>query len=40
MKNELQGTLEGSEAEIHLESPKVTLKKVANWKAPRDDGLS
>ena len=39
MNNELQGIEESPEAEIHLDSLNVKLKKVANWKAPENDGF-
>ena len=39
MKNELQGSKEVSEAEMHLDSWKITLKKVENWIAPGHDEI-
>ena len=34
IKSEFQGIEEGIRTEIHVNSPKVTLKKAANRKAP------
>ena len=39
MKNELQGTEEEPEAEIHLESLSGSLKKIENWKVLGHDGI-
>ena len=39
METELQRLEEGPEAIINLESLRVTLKKVPNWKTPCNDGF-
>ena len=40
MTRELEGLKEGPKAEIHIELPKKTLKKISNWKTPEHDGIN
>ena len=39
MKNKSKGIKEGNEAEIHIESLRAALIKIANWKAPDHNGI-
>ena len=39
MKNELKGIEEGPKVDIHLDSLRITLKKIAYWKTPGYDGI-
>ncbi len=39
MENELKGLEEGSKAKIHLNSLRVILEKVPNWKTPGHYGI-
>ena len=39
MKKELEELREGPEENVHMDSLRVTLKKIPNWKMPDNDSI-